>query len=130
MIDEEILQEIEDTRTKYEFMTFVVLKDDIVVGVVQNETPKILMIYQFDLLRTLDEKEQFLQFGDEWWWGSNHAVPINLFIGDRFETFEYVLRGYPRKPIEQLIGPTFNLAERYLRRVRKKRIEISIPKTN
>jgi len=129
MIDDEILQEIEDTRTKYEFMTFVVLKDDIVIGVVQNETPKILMVYQFDLLKTTGEKEQFLQFGDEWWWGSNRAVPINLFIGDRFEAFEYVLRGYPRKPIEQLIGPTFNLAERYLRRVRKKRIEIAVPKS-
>ena len=109
-------------------MTFVMLKDDIVVGIVQNETPKILMIYQFDLIRTTEEKEQFLQFGDEWWWGSNHSIPINLFIGDRFENFEYALRGYPRKPIDSLIGPTFSLAERYLRRVKKKKIEIQVPK--
>lgn len=128
MIDEQTMQEIEDTRSKYEFMTFVVMKDDIVVGIVQNETPKLLMIYQFDLIKTTDEKEFFLACGDEWWWQSNHSVPINLYIGDPFETFEYILRGYPRKPIEQIIGPTFNLAERYLRRVRKKKIEISIPK--
>lgn len=129
MIDPQTLEDIEQTRQKYEFMTFVVLKDDIVVGIVQNETPKILMIYQFDLLRTTEEKEQFLQFGDEWWWGSNHSVPINLFIGDRFEAFEYALRGYPRKPIETMIGPTFSLAERYLRRVKKKKIEIQVPKS-
>lgn len=128
MIDEQTLREIEDTRAKYEFMTFVVMKDDIIVGIVQNETPKLLMVYQFDLLKTTEEKEQFLQYGDEWWWGSNHSIPINLFIGDRFEQFEYVLRGYPRKPIEELIGPTFSLAERYLRRVRKKKIEIVIQK--
>ncbi len=128
MIDEQTLREIEDTRTKYEFMTFLILKDDIIVGIVQNETPKILMIYQFDLLHSTQEKEQFLQFGDEWWWGSNHSVPINLFIGDRFEAFEYCLRGYPRKPIEEMIGPTFNLADRYLRRIRKKKIEIVIQK--
>lgn len=127
-IDEQTLEDIEDTRAKYEFMTFVVMKEDIVVGIVQNETPKILMIYQFDILHTTEEKEQFLQWGDEWWWGSNHSVPINLFIGDRFDAFAYCLRGYPRKPVEQLIGPTFSLAERYLRRVRKKRIEILIPK--
>lgn len=127
-LDEETLKEIEATRTKYEFMTFVVLKDDIIVGIVQNETPKILMIYQFDMLKTTDEKEVFLQFGDEWWWGSNHSVPINLFIGDRFEQFEYCLRGYPKKPIEDMIGPTFSLADRYLRRVRKKKIEIVVTK--
>lgn len=126
MMDEQTLKEIEDTRSKYEFMTFVVMKDDIVVGIVQNETPKVLMIYQFDLLRTTEEKELFLHYGDEWWWESNHAVPINLYIGDRFEVFEYVLRGYPRKPIEGIIGPTFSLAERYLRRIRKKRIEIVV----
>jgi hypothetical protein len=128
MIDEQTLQDIEDTRMKYEFMTFIVMKDDVVVGIVQNETPKILMIYQFDMLRTSDEREQFLQFGDEWWWGSNHSIPINRFIGDRFERFEYVLKGYPRKPIEEVIGPTFSLAERYLRRVRKKKIEVVIQK--
>jgi hypothetical protein len=128
MKDAQTLEEIEETRKKYEFMTFVMLKDDIVVGIVQNETPKILMIYQFDLIRTTEEKEQFLQFGDEWWWGSNHSIPINLFIGDRFENFEYALRGYPRKPIDSLIGPTFSLAERYLRRVKKKKIEIQVPK--
>lgn len=128
MIDEQTLQDIEDTRRKYEFMTFVITKDDIIVGIIQNETPKLLMIYQFDLIRTTEEKEEFLQFGDEWWWGSNHSVPVNLFIGDRFEKFEYILRGYPRKPIEELIGPTFSLADRYLRRIRKKKIEIVVQK--
>lgn len=129
MIDDQTLKEIESTRKKYEFMTFVATKDDIIVGIVQNETPKLLMIYQFDLIRTTNEKEQFLRFGDEWWWGSNHSVPINLFIGDRFEHYEYILRGYPRKPIEEMIGPTFSLADRYLRRIRKKKIEIVVSKT-
>jgi hypothetical protein len=125
-LDEDTLREIEDTRTKYEFMTFLILKDDIIVGIVQNETPKLMMIYQFDLLKTTAEKEQFLQFGDEWWWGSSHSIPINLFIGDRSE-YDYVLRGYPKKPIESVIGPTFNLAERYLRRIRKRKVELVVP---
>jgi hypothetical protein len=127
-LDEDTIKAIEETRTKYEFMTFVVMKDDFVCGIVQNETPKVLMLYQFDLLKTDDEKEKFLRFGDEWWWGSNHSVPVNLFIGDPFEAFEYCLRGYPRKPIETMIGPTFSLADRYLRRVRKKKIEIMVTK--
>lgn len=129
-LDDQTLNQIEETRSKYEFMTFVVLKEDVVFGIVQNETPKLLMVYQFDLLRSTEEKELFLQFGDEWWWGSNHAIPINLFIGERFEAFEYVLRGYPKKPVQQVIGPTFNLADRYLKRVRKKRIELIIPKAD
>lgn len=128
MIDEQTLSDITTTRQKYEFMTFVVMKDDIIVGIVQNETPKLLMIYQFDMIKTTEEKEQFLKYGDDWWWGSNHIVPINLFIGDRFERYEYILRGYPRKPIEEMIGPTFNLAERYKTRIKKKKIEIVVKK--
>lgn len=127
-LDEETQKNINELRTKYEFLTFVFFKDDMVYGIVQNETPKILMIYEFGLLRSPEEQARFLQFGDEWWWGSNHSVPVNLFIGDRFEAFDYALRGYPRKPIEAMIGPTFSLADRYLRRVRKKRIEVVIPK--
>jgi hypothetical protein len=127
MIDEQTLREIENTRMKYEFMTFIVMKDNILVGIIQNETPKIIRIYEFDCIKSIEEKERFLQFGDEWWWGSNHSVPINMFIGDRFEQYEYCLHGYSRKSIEDMIGPTFSLADKYSRRVKKKRIEILIP---
>jgi hypothetical protein len=128
MIDEQTLQNIQETRNKYEFMTFLIMRDDIIVGIVQNETPKITMIYKFDLIQSTEEKELFLKFGDEWWWGSNHSIPINLFIGERFEKYEYCLRGYPRKSIDRIIGPTFNLSEKYLRRVKKKKIEIVVQK--
>lgn len=127
-LDEETLKGIEDTRTKFEFITFVVFKDEFIYGIVQNETPKVLMIYQFDLLRSDEQKELFLKYGNDWWWGSNISIPINLFIGERFEQFEYALRGYPRKPIESMIGPTFNLSDRYMKRVKKKKIELMVPR--
>jgi hypothetical protein len=125
-LDEYTLCCIEETRKNYEFLTFVIFEKDIVVGIIQNETPKVLMIYQFDMIKTPEDKRIFLQYGDDWWWGSNMSIPINLFIGERFSIFESCLKGYPRKSIRELIGPTFSLSDRYLRRVRKKKIELII----
>lgn len=124
ILDEEQIKQIEQTRKKYEFLTFVLTENDILVGIVQNETPKLLMMYQFDALRDQVSRERFLKYGDEWWWGSNHAVPVNSFIGRRFDEFEPILKGYSRKIITRMIGPTFNLAEKYLKRVKKKRVDI------
>lgn len=123
-LDTETLKRIEETRKKYEFLTFLILENDIVMGIVQNETPKLVMIYQLDRIRDQKLRELFLRFGDEWWWGSNQSVPVNTFIGQRFEAFQTCLGGYPKKAITKIIGPTFNLADKYLKRVKKKRVEI------
>lgn len=123
-LDKDIVQDIEKTRLKYDFLTFLVLEDDIIVGIVQNETPKLMMVYQLDAIRDPHHKETFLKYADEWWWESNRTVPINSFIGRRFDMFEACLKGYSKKSVLKVIGPTFNLAERYLKRIKKKRIDI------
>jgi len=124
ILDEEYQKRIDETRKLYEFLTFLILNDDVIVGIIQNETPKIYMLYQLDEIRDVELREQFLQYGDEWWWGSNQSVPINSFIGRRFDVFESCLKGYSKKSVQQIIGPTFNLAEKYLKRVKKKRVDI------
>lgn len=129
-LDTNILHFIEETRLNYEFLTFIMFEQGITVGIVQNETPKILMLYQLDLIQKSEDRGIFLQYGDDWWWGSNRSIPINLFIGDRFSMFETCLKGYPRKSILDIIGPTFSLTERYLKRVRKKKIELIISNNN
>jgi len=123
-IQPETLKVIYEVREKHEFLTFLILEDDIVFGIVHNETPKVIMLYQFDGIRDAVLQEEFLRYGDEWWWGSNQKIPINAFIGEPFDKFSNILRGWPKKSVKKIIGPTFNLAELYLKRVKKKRVEI------
>ena len=124
-LEQEARQRIEETRSKYEFLTFLSMTTDVVkVGVVQNETLKVMMFYDFEKIRTEEEKREFLQIADEWWWESNQSIPLNAFAGDRFDKFDYILTGYPKKIVEEVIGPTFSLQNQYLKRIKKKKIEI------
>ena len=125
MLEQEARNQIDETRSKYEFLTFLVMTTDVVkVGVVQNETLKVMMFYDFEKIKSEDHKREFLDIADEWWWQSNHAIPLNAFAGDRFDKFDYILTGYPKKTVDEVIGPTFSLQNQYLKRIKKKKIEI------
>lgn len=125
MLDEEVRSQIDDTRSKHEFLTFLVMENgEVRVGIVQNETLKMMMFYDFEKITSENDKREFLAFADEWWWCSSQTVPLNAYVGERFDKFDNILRGYPKKIVKELIGPTFSLSNKYLKRIKKKKIEI------
>jgi len=123
-IDDCLDRNIQDIRLRHEFLTFLIMENEARVGIVQNETPKIIMFYDLEKIRDPHMRMMFLEFGDNWWWGRSQRVPIDRFIGNRFENFQSILVGYPKKSVKRLVGPRFNLREQYLKRVKKKRIEL------
>lgn len=125
MIDEDTRTKIEETRAKHEFLTFLIMETgEVKVGIIQNENMKMVMLYDFEKIREASDRKRFLEYGDEWWWGSNQSVPVDNFIGDDFDCYHAALTGYPKKSISQLIGPSFSIQEQYLKRIKKKKIEI------
>lgn len=125
MLDSETKAQIEETRAEHEFLTFLVLSTgEVKVGIIQNESPKMVLFYDFEKIRDKDQRRLFLEFGDSWWWGSNQALPVDSFIGEDFDIFHPALTGYPKKSITEMHGPTISLQEQYLKRVKKKKIEI------
>ena len=125
MLDDATLNRIEETRAECEFLTFLVTEEsELRVGIVQNETPKLVMLYDMDKIRNETAKARFLSHGDEWWWQSNQSVPVDSFIGPDFDEFRTALIGYPKKAIKDIIGPTFSLQNLYLKRIKKRKIEI------
>lgn len=119
----DLYEEIEASRQKHEFLSFLIFENTVKVGIIQNETTKLIMFYDFERIHTPENKKIFLRYADEWWWGSNQQVPIDSFIGRPFDIFQPVLTGYPKKSIKEIIGPTFSL-QKYLKRIKKKKIEI------
>lgn len=126
MIDDNTMEEIQRTRAKHGFLTFFYMKDaGLKCGIVQNETAKFIMLYDFEKIIDPQAKQRFLKYADEWWWESNQSTPIDIFIGRRFDEFQPALIGYPKKAIEgDLIGPTYSVADQFLKRIKKKRIDI------
>ena len=124
-LDRETRTQIEETRAEHEFLTFLVLASgEVKCGIIQNESLKTVMFYDFEKIRNKDRQRIFLSYGDSWWWGSNQALPIDSFIGEEFDIFHDALTGYPKKSIQEMHGPTISLQEQYLKRVKKKKIEI------
>lgn len=123
-LDKSVLIQIEELREKHEFLTVLVIDGELKIGVVQNETQKFVMLFEFSLIRTELSRQRFIELADQWWWESDQSEPIDVYFGLKFDEFSLALRGYPRKTITHHIGPTFNLADKYLRRIKKKKIEI------
>lgn len=107
----------------YPFLTYIRYGEGAVIGIVQNMTSQFLMVFDFAELKTDQDKKDFLELGERWWFESNTKVPIDVFFGEKFERFRQTLRGYSRRDVKDIMGPTINLAEMYSRRVKRRRVE-------
>ena len=63
---------------KYPFLTFLIYGGNEYIGIVQNVDDFITTIYDYGAIRTLEERTQFLELGDQWWWESNRLIPIKI----------------------------------------------------
>jgi len=117
---------IDKVRNTYAFLTFFFFNNDMMTcGIVQNETTKIIMVYDFLKIKDEDAKKRFLALAERWWWQSSQLIPINMFIGKEFDEFDYTLIGYTKKAfIKDPVGPLFSLNNLYLKRPKKKRIDL------
>lgn len=126
MIDD-LEQKIEETRAKHEFLTFLILKDDAgwKCGVVQNVNNRFITFYDISKIRDEKALSRFMALADRWWWESSMALPIDAFIGPEFDEFRDALSTLPKKTLSKdPIGPVYSITEHYLKRVKKRRIEL------
>ena len=68
-----------DLKEKYPFLSLVTYGNQEYVGVIQNHDDTVLTLYDISRCKTTQEKENYLQLAETWWWESNRQIPINLF---------------------------------------------------
>jgi hypothetical protein len=122
-IDETEIDTLIDT---YPFLSAISYREEWFVGIIQNIENQFVWFYDLQKLKTPDEKRRFLEYGSEWHSFSNMEIPIEMFIGDRFEEFQHSLRGFARKQVEDIRGHQVNLSETFERRIKKKKIDLVI----
>lgn len=108
---------------RFPFLCYGTMNGEDYLGVTQNCDAQMISIYLLDLIPTAAERERFLALANEWWWGSNRQVPINLFLKDRWQ-FRGCLRHFPRRDFSIEAGPTVSLQDTITRRVRKRQITL------
>lgn len=113
---------INDILETFPFLSYGKFLDDDYIGIIQNTDNNITSMYVLGLIRDDTKRQAFLTLGDEWWWGSNRKVPINIFFKEYFPYFREYLRHFSTKDFELVGGPTVSLQEALNRRTRRKHI--------
>jgi len=119
--------QINESREKSPFLTYLLMESgEIKVGIIQNETQRHYYFYDLSKIKNTPQQKKFLEHGDKWWWDSGQLIPINFFIGKEFDEFQESLGGLPKKSVSKVIGPCFSLSALYMKRIKKRRIEILV----
>jgi hypothetical protein len=109
---------------KYPFLTYLVYGGNEYIGVIQNLDEVITTIYDYGALRTLDQKQQFLELAETWWWESNRLIPINVFLKAEWTPFRTVVKTMNSKDVEIKFGPQVSLKEIAAKRSKRRSITL------
>jgi hypothetical protein len=115
---------IKDLLDKFPFLSYGTMNGVEYIGMVQNADSQLLSMYLLKEIPTEKLRHEFIECGNEWWWGSNRQIPINIFLKDRFLPFRPFLKHFSRKDFNLEAGPVVSLQEIIARRVRKRQITL------
>jgi hypothetical protein len=71
-----------------------------------------------------DDKTLFVECGEEWWWGSNRLIPINIVLKEPMRRFSYTLKTYSTKDFEMLYGHQTSLVNVITKRTKRRQISL------
>ena len=109
---------------KYPFLTFLVYGGNEYIGIVQNSDEVITTVYDYAAIRTIEDRSQFLELGEQWWWESNRLIPINVFLKAEWSPFRSCLKTMNSKDVEIKFGPQVSLREMAAKRSKRRSITL------
>jgi hypothetical protein len=118
------VEEIKPLLDKYPFITYLIYGGNEYLGIIQNSDDQITTIYDFGSIRTTDQKQRFLELGEQWWWESNRIIPINVFLKQEWTEFKFCVKTLNSKDVEIKMGPQLNLKDMAARRSKRRSITL------
>jgi hypothetical protein len=109
---------------QYPFLSYVTYGGNDYIGIIQNSDELITTIYDYALLKGLDQKSRFLDLADQWWWESNRLVPINVFLKQDWFEFKVCLKTFNSKDVAIQHGPYVSLKEIASKRSKRRSITL------
>ena len=115
---------LRDIQENFPFISVVTYGGLEYVGIIINQDQWVTSMYVFTDLKTEVEKKLFLQLGETWWWESNRMIPINIFLRDEMTNMRYAIITMNSKDVRVSIGPTVNLGEMQIKRIKRKSVQL------
>lgn len=114
----------EDIQQNLPFISVINYGEQEYVGIIINQDQFVTSFYDLNAIRTPEEKSEFLQIGEIWWWESNRQFPINIFCRDQIHPFQYAIKTFNSKDVRIILGPVVNLMNLTLKRVKRKSVQL------
>jgi hypothetical protein len=115
---------LETIKEKFPFLTGLRCQNHEYIGIIQNSDDKIISFYDYESIRTPEEKAFFLEQGEIWWWESNRILPINIFLQGQMIPFRYCLKTIVNKDVDIMFGPITSLNNIMKKRIKKRQIQL------
>jgi hypothetical protein len=113
-----------DIETNFPFLSVVTYGGHEYVGIIANQDQYVTSMYVYTQLRSELERSAFLELGEVWWWESNRLIPINIFLRQEIRPFNYCMMTMNSKDVKITIGPTVNLNNLAIKRVKRKQVQL------
>jgi hypothetical protein len=114
-------KEIEEN---YPFISVVTYGGTEYVGIITNQDQFVTSMLVYSNLRSLKEKKKFLELGETWWYESNRLIPINIFLRREIELIKYCMITMNSKDVKISLGPTVNISNLAVKRVKRKNVQL------
>jgi hypothetical protein len=109
---------------RFPFFTLAKYADTELLGIVQNSDNVVVTMYIYNLLKTDEHKRKFIEAGEEWWWGSNRLIPINIVLKLAMKEFNYALRTFAIKDFTVIFGQQTSMSNIIVKRTKRRQISL------
>ena len=114
----------ENLQNNFPFISVFTHADKEYVGIIINQDANVTSFYDYETLRTEEDRKKFLELGEAWWWESNRQIPINIFLRNEIVIFEYAIRNFTTKDVKVTLGPVTSLNNIIIKRIKRKSITL------
>ena len=114
----------DDIEEKLPFISVINYGGDEFVGLIINQDQFVTSFYDLNSIKTPEEKALFLEIGEAWWWESNRQFPITIICRQQIQPFAYAIKTFNSKDVRIVLGPTVNLMNLTLKRVKRKSVQL------
>lgn len=121
MNNEDFFKKLSDNHP---FITICIYAGQEYVGIIQNRDDLVTTMYDYGSIVSDDLRSKFLELGDTWWWESNRAIPINLFLKNDWAPFKPYLRTFNNKSLEIIHGPIVSMSDFAKKRTKRRSITL------
>lgn len=109
---------------QFPFISVINRGNEEYVGIVINQDQHVISFYDFNAIKTQEEKALFLELGEAYWWETNRTFPITVFCKDQISKFDYAIKTFNSKDTKIVFGPTVNVSNIAVRRIKRKSIQL------